>query len=184
MQGRIWIDWRLVCLAAMVAVGAPGQAVVEEIGPPARLVLAVIGLFAWWYLFRCLADGWGSRLLRRDGREPSLAPWLVFVLCFYAHGLLLGHVWRDCGVGEPGSTLLHVLVSSTVMGLAGVAAWIRLSGPPDAQRVLVPAVGVLALAVLLLWPAMAVWHLLAGSTGQACAPGDVPAWWPALLPIG
>ncbi|MFC9245592.1 hypothetical protein ACFT7S_16680 [Streptomyces sp. NPDC057136] len=103
-----------------------------------RLVLAVIGLLAWWYLFRCLADTWGSWILRRVGRAPSLA----------------------------------------------VAAWIGLSGSPDTQRVLVPALGVLALAVLLLWPAMAVWHLLAGSTGQACAPGNVPDWWPALLPIG
>lgn len=67
---------------------------------PARIVLAAIGLLAWWYLFRCLADTLGRRILRRTRPAPVLAPWGLFTGSFCLHGLLLGLGWRGCRVGE------------------------------------------------------------------------------------
>ncbi|MFI1222767.1 MULTISPECIES: hypothetical protein [unclassified Streptomyces] len=64
MQGGIWIDWRLVGLAALGAVGGPGGAVLGDLPVVARCVLAAIGLLAWWYLCRCAADTWGARFAR------------------------------------------------------------------------------------------------------------------------
>jgi hypothetical protein len=184
LQGRIWIEWRLVCFAAMFAVGAPGQAVVADIPIPARLVLAALGLLAWWYLFRCLADTWAGRFLRRDGQAAPLTPWLVFVGAFYATGLPLGRAWRDCRVGEVGTNMVHVLVSATAVGLAGVATWAAVRRATDGSRGLIPVCAALIVALALLWPAMAVWHLLAGSAGDACAPDTIPGWWPSWMPIG
>ncbi|MFJ5901890.1 hypothetical protein ACIQFZ_42735 [Streptomyces sp. NPDC093064] len=40
------------------------------------------------------------------------------------------------------------------------------------------------IVLALLWPAMAVWHFLAGPAGQACELDAAPSWWPVLLPIG
>jgi hypothetical protein len=73
--GRIWIDWRLVCFAAMFAVGAPGQAVVADVPIVVRVIAAVVGMLAWWYLFRCVADTLGRRIL------PQSRPVLVPVPC-------------------------------------------------------------------------------------------------------
>lgn len=49
-------DWRLVGLASIMAVGAPGGAAMGDLPIAARVVLAAIGQLTWWYLFRCLTD--------------------------------------------------------------------------------------------------------------------------------
>lgn len=184
MQGRIWIEWRLVCFAVMFAVGAPGQATVADIPILARIVLAAIGLLAWWYLFRCLADTWGSRILRGSRPATVLVPWLVFTGSFYTHGLLLGLAWRDCRVGEPGFAMLHVLISAAVVGAAGAVTWGALLRATEGRRTVVPVLGAAALVVTLLWPAMAVWHLVEGPAGGLCGPDGIPGWWPTILPVG
>ncbi|MER5207721.1 hypothetical protein [Streptomyces sp. NPDC002825] len=170
--------------AVIVAVGAPGQATVADIPIAARIVLAAIGLLAWWYLFRCMADTWGTRIF--DGSRPAsvLAPWLVFTGAFYAHGLLLGQAWRDCRPDEPGFALLDVLITGAIAGAAGAATWGGLLRTTEGRRPVAPVLGAAVLVVVLIWPAMVAWHLVADSAGGACAPDGIPAWWPALLPVG
>ena len=182
--GRIWIDWRLVCFAAMFAVAAPGQAVVAELPIVARIMFAVVGMLAWWYLFRCVADTLGRRILRQSLPVPVLAPWVLFTGSFYLHGLLLGLAWRGCRVGEPGFVLLHVLIGATVAGVAGAVTWGALLLWPKVRRTAVPVLGAVVVVVALLWPAMAVWHLVTGPAGGLCGPDGVPGWWPAILPLG
>ncbi|GGS54772.1 hypothetical protein [Streptomyces badius] len=187
MRGGIWIDWRLVGLAALGAVGGPGAAVMGDLPVVARCVLAVVGLLAWWYLFRCAADTWGARFARQDGAaHPAAALWLLFVVSFYLHAALLGAAWRACDGGEQGANLIHVLTSSALVGLASLA--VRLGvvrraarGRPAGRR---SVTGALLFAVLALWPAMAVWHGLAGAGGAPCGPDAIPGWWPSWLPLG
>lgn len=184
MQGRFWVDYRLVLIAAIAAIAGPGQAVAADIGVVSRSLFAGLGLLAWWYLYRCLSETWALRFIRRDGSEPSLIPWLVFTGSFYTNGLLLGLAWRECRVGEAGTNMVHVLVSATLVGFAGVAVWGALRALSDGRRALLTVLTAFAFSLTLLWPAMVVWHLLAGSSGSACAPDNIPGWWPSWLPIG
>lgn len=191
-RGRVFMDWRLVCFAVIGAVGAPGGAVTGNLPVVSRVVLAIIGLVAWWYLFRCLADTWGIWVRHREqGRSGSVAiPWLVFVAVFYLHGLLLGQAWQVCQTGQSGTIMAHVLASSVIAAVTCVLSWAAITrtrgnrwGEIMDSRDVVAVVGTFGVAVVLLWPAMAVWHVFAGAHPSSCGTAGIPGWWPSLLPI-
>ncbi|MFI1222766.1 MULTISPECIES: hypothetical protein [unclassified Streptomyces] len=106
-------------------------------------------------------------------------------MAFYLHASLLGAAWRACGGGEPGTDMVHVLTSSALVGLAALAIWLWSARRAAPGRAGWPAVtGALLFAVLALWPAMALWHGLAGVGEASCAPDGIPGWWPSWLPLG
>ncbi|WP_406725808.1 hypothetical protein WJ438_15640 [Streptomyces sp. GD-15H] len=111
-------------------------------------------------------------------------PWFVFTSSFYTHGLLLGLAWRDCHADEPGFAMLHVLISATVVGAAGVATWGALLHRAEGRRPVTPALGAAALVVALLWLAMAVWNLMTGPLEGLCGATGVPGWRPSILLVG
>jgi hypothetical protein len=117
------MDWRVVGLAAIMAVAGPGGAVMGGLPVVSRVALAVIGQSTWWYLFRCLTDTWNSRVTRRDADpDPGSAiiPWAIFTVTFYGHGLLLGHAWHRCLLQTTGYSLAEVLVSAALAALAAM----------------------------------------------------------------
>lgn len=202
-RSRIFMDWRLVGLAAIMAVGAPGGAVMGDLPVAARVVLAVIGQSTWWYLFRCLKDTWNSRVTRRDadpvaepgsGSGSAIIPWAIFTVTFYGHGLLLGHAWHRCLGQTTGYSLAEVLVSATLAALAATLTWgviVRVMNGRNSgdtvrteRRSAFPAVlGALVVAVVLLWPAVAVWNGLADCAGTSGSGEAVLSWWPFWLPV-
>lgn len=191
-RGRIFIDWRLVCFAIMGAVGAPGVAVTGDLPIVSRIVLAAVGLVAWWYLFRCMMDTWGAQMRNGEqGESRSVgAPWLIFVLVFYLHGLLLGQAWQTCQTGQPGTNMVHVLASSAIAAVACVLTWAAATrtgsgsgGEVAGRRDGFAVIGAFGLAVALLWPAMAIWHGLSGPHPASCEAAGIPVWWPSWLPI-
>ncbi|WP_415952523.1 hypothetical protein [Streptomyces sp. KLOTTS4A1] len=120
--------------------------------------------------------------------HSTLVARLIFVAVFYAHGLPLGLAWRTCESGGSWTNMVHALTSSTVAAAACVGAWFALQRGTNVSGGRAgswgrPALGVLVPAVVLLWPAMAVWHALAG-VGPSCAPDGIPQWWPVWLPLG
>lgn len=177
----------------------------------ARVVLAAMGQLTWWYLFRCFADirdglvvrhhagvgpgsGPGSGSDPGSGSGSTIAPWVIFSVTFYAHGLLLGHAWHECQAQPTGYSLAQVLVSAAVAALAAALTWgvigrimngRRHSGTVRAGRhSAMPAVlGALVVAVVLLWPAVAMWNGLADCTGTSESTGAVLHWWPSWLPV-
>ncbi|MFD0035479.1 hypothetical protein ACFVJK_46345 [Streptomyces sp. NPDC127172] len=155
----------------------------------ARIALATFGQLTWWYLFHCLTDTWGGQVARsNDGAGSVAVPWLIFSVIFYVHGLLLGYAWRHCQAQPTGYSLTHVLVSSALVASAATLTWgmlIRFNAGAEfrASRRPAPAVlGAVVMGALLLWPAIAVWHAVAVSTGSPCVPETVLPWWPSWLP--
>ncbi|MFD6325509.1 hypothetical protein ACFWOL_22145 [Streptomyces sp. NPDC058442] len=97
---------------------------------------------------------------------------------------MLGLAWRDCHADEPGFAMLHVLISATVVGAAGVATWGTLLHRAEGGRPVVRAFSTAVLVVALLWPAMVVWNLVTGPSEGLCGPTGIPGWWPSILPVG
>ncbi|MGW5122836.1 hypothetical protein ACWEQ7_01985 [Streptomyces sp. NPDC004069] len=133
---------------------------------------------------KILQDAWGGRTLPRGGSTPSGWVWLVFTASFYAHGLVLGLAWRECGDRVTGLMFAHVMVSATLAAIVSVASRGPLFRAADGHSSVWPVLGVFGIVLALLWPTMAVWHHLAEAAGQACETHTVPSWWPTRLPIG
>ncbi|MDQ8704475.1 hypothetical protein RCO28_18555 [Streptomyces sp. LHD-70] len=93
---------------------------------------------------------------------------------------LLGRAWRDCdiGINAAANSLPLALV---FLGLTAVAAlwwWLALSRLGAAG----PAGAVLG-SLLLVWGVLAWLHAPAEYPAPLCPPGNVPPWWPELLPL-
>ncbi|MFE4414716.1 hypothetical protein [Streptomyces sp. NPDC056821] len=171
-------------MAVISSVAMPGVAVFHGLPIPSRIVLAALGLLAWISLFKILKNAWGDRIPFRGQPDPSGWAWVVFTASFYAHGLVLGLAWREYGDTETGLMFAHVVVSAILVAIVSVASRRALFRATDGCSTVWPVLGMFGIVLALLWPAMAVWHFLAGPAGQACELDAAPSWWPVLLPIG
>ncbi|MFM9369225.1 hypothetical protein [Streptomyces sp. Da 82-17] len=94
--------------------------------------------------------------------------------------LLLGRAWRDCDIGINAAAnsfgLAFVFLGLSLV--AGLWWWLVL-----ARLGAVGTVVALLGSALLVWGVMAWLHAPDGYPSPFCGPGNVPAWWPDLLPL-
>ncbi|MDI3385865.1 hypothetical protein QIS99_06480 [Streptomyces sp. B-S-A8] len=93
---------------------------------------------------------------------------------------LLGWAWRTCDIGINGAanSFSLALVFLALTAVATLWWWFA----PARFGVAGPAIAVLG-SLLLVWGVLAWLHAPDGYPAPFCPPGNVPPWWPELLPL-
>jgi hypothetical protein len=70
-KSRLLVDPRLVILAVGAAIGAPGTVLFKRMAVLDRLVWVVVGVVAWWYLYRCVKEVWARGRRTGESDDPG-----------------------------------------------------------------------------------------------------------------
>ncbi|WP_455352210.1 hypothetical protein [Streptomyces sp. SYSU K217416] len=110
--------------------------------------------------------------------------WLVFLGSGFVASVLLNSAWVECNIGVNASANLGELaLASTAMATVSTALWAVARTATGRRSIVTPLLLTVAVAVVLLWPLMAIWHAPDGYPVSTCPPDNVPQWWPDWLPV-